>query len=425
MNDLTPIFEFVDSFFKIDEQARGETPLSLVFRQGMQLYQSLPGAAFASLYLLNEETFELGHNHTHPTDLKEHSKNQFSKLLDIQVIGKALSSATIQKFRIDGTGQNISLIIPLVGTSSPIGVILLSVSLDSEAVYQARALDLIKTVSIAFANMINGKRLKAKLDHSQDILDQKVASRTLALSESRKSLFDKFERFRSSISLSIPHEARTPLNHILGFSEYLTEATGDISSEENREMIADIRDAAETLHHLFENYIYYNQLNSIATDIDELKKLEDEVIYSTKPFLENLVQFEFAVPGREEDIQLELTDASVAIANEHFKKTVEELFSNAVKYSEAGSVIIIRSHPEGNFLKLSILDQGRGMSQDQVDKIEAFIQFDRNRYEQQGTGLGIAIITRIIDIYHGSIEIESEIGKGTRVTVGIPLAKIL
>jgi two-component system sensor histidine kinase/response regulator len=70
-------------------------------------------------------------------------------------------------------------------------------------------------------------------------------------------------------------------------------------------------------------------------------------------------------------------------------------------------------------------DQGRGMSDDQVQNIHAFMQFDRERHEQQGLGLGLMIAKRLLKVHEGKLDITSELGQGTTLVITLPLLDIL
>lgn len=419
MSDKSVIDQLLASFLEFDRFSRSDAKLSLLLKRGLELYAHFPGAEFASLYLINEETFELEQGYTLPVEKGSTSLKLYQVLFSNGTIGKALSFGTIQVLNHQSGDWAFSAVVPLISSTGVLGLVVFPAS-ESQEAYDDELLSLISTISSAFSNMVTSKKLKTRLESSLDILDQKIASKTIEISESRQSLAKQFESFRSSISMSIPHEVMTPLNQILGFTEYLKDATGDIDTEENQEIFTYIYDAAKRLNHLFENYIYYNDLNMLASDINKLKELKKDVTHSTSHFLENLIQFELAVVDRSQDVHMELTDGSIAVSEIYFKKIVQELFDNCLKYSDPGKEIRISSKFQDDHFHLSFSDKGRGMSPEQIKTIEAFIQFDRSLYEQQGAGLGIAIVSRIIDIYDGKIEIESELGESTTVTVLLP-----
>ncbi len=77
---------------------------------------------------------------------------------------------------------------------------------------------------------------------------------------------------------------------------------------------------------------------------------------------------------------------------------------------------------EGNALLMMVIDHGRGMSGEQIGSMGAYVQFNRNVYEQQGSGLGLTVAKQLIEVHGGSLSIQSDIGQGTTVTVRLPLA---
>ena len=101
-------------------------------------------------------------------------------------------------------------------------------------------------------------------------------------------------------------------------------------------------------------------------------------------------------------------------------KIAEELLDNAFKFSEQGSSVVLSCDSDGEWTSICISDKGRGMKAEHVSNIGAYVQFERRVYEQQGSGLGLAIATRLADIHGGKVAFESELGKGTTVSVRLP-----
>ena len=101
--------------------------------------------------------------------------------------------------------------------------------------------------------------------------------------------------------------------------------------------------------------------------------------------------------------------------------TPEELLSNAFKFSKPGTPVKCTAVPEGKVLKIVIADQGRGMKAENLKNIAAYVQFDRRQHEQQGSGLGLVIAKRLIELHGGTITMESTENVGTTVTVRLPV----
>lgn len=127
---------------------------------------------------------------------------------------------------------------------------------------------------------------------------------------------------------------------------------------------------------------------------------------------------------READLSLEVqVDVPVQIDEGYLILMLEELLDNAFKFSDPGTVVQVKCESvEDAFLNLTIVDHGRGMTAEQISQVGAYVQFERRRYEQQGQGLGLAIVRRIVELHGGKLAIESVPGQGTTVRVTLPIA---
>ena len=121
-------------------------------------------------------------------------------------------------------------------------------------------------------------------------------------------------------------------------------------------------------------------------------------------------------------MDLHVVPGSVAISSQYFAKIVEELGDNAFRYSVKGSSVYFGTVTTEDALLLMIVDRGRGMTKEQIDNIGAYVQFDRKVYEQQGSGLGLTVAKRLVEMHGGSLSIQSDYGHGTSVTVRLPRA---
>jgi two-component system sensor histidine kinase/response regulator len=93
---------------------------------------------------------------------------------------------------------------------------------------------------------------------------------------------------------------------------------------------------------------------------------------------------------------------------------------NAFKFSKPGTKVCVSTFDMANSVSLTVSDQGRGFSTDQISRIGAYMQFDRKMQEQQGSGLGLAIAKRLTELHGGTLAIQSERGAQTHVTVKLP-----
>jgi signal transduction histidine kinase len=116
-------------------------------------------------------------------------------------------------------------------------------------------------------------------------------------------------------------------------------------------------------------------------------------------------------------LKLELVRAPVSIKREHLNALVGESLDNAFKFSPQGSAVLVKLESVGESASLRISDKGRGMSKQQIAQIGAFSQFGRETHEQQGSGLGLALIKLISELYGGSLSIDSAPNSGTTLRI--------
>lgn len=241
---------------------------------------------------------------------------------------------------------------------------------------------------------------------------QKTISR-----QSQKTL----DELRTNISMSLPHELRTPLNAILGFSELILSEYQVLDESDILEMIGQIQTSGHRLYRLIQNFLLYAELEIAATNPELLKEMRNSEFSCVKSLLSQKAQQQAKHANRTDDLQLNLQDASVAMDSVRLAKIVEELLDNAFKFSLEGTPVLLSTVIENQTFILSVKDQGRGMTTDQIAQLEAYRQFDRKLYQQAGLGLGLAIVQRLVELHGGEFKIKSFPQKETLVCVSLPV----
>lgn len=408
------------AIFRVKDQR-----LTSVINQGLTVFSKFPHVMFASLYLMNDSTFEFDHNETIEEIYVKDSKVIFNSLVEKGSVGKTLQSGilTFEKCESSKNMHKNFVIIPLMQSSGVLGIVILSVEIDLKEMDQFFFIAA-NLLSNLFSTTLENAKLLQNQIQTQEMMDQVIASRTLRLVESKKQLAEKFEDLRSHISMSIPHEVRTPINQILGFTDFLINHFNEASYEDAKEMLTDIKTSANRLRRLFENYLFYANLSIISTNVNEIQKLQNNVTYTAKQLLEDVAISCVNNNDRAEDLKLEINeDASLLISEEYLRKIIEEIMDNAIKYSRKGTDIVVKTEIADDLYNITIIDYGRGMTNEQVENLDAYVQFERKVYEQQGSGLGMAIVTRVIDLHNGHFEIQSKIGEYTKVSITFPAVK--
>ena len=247
-----------------------------------------------------------------------------------------------------------------------------------------------------------------------------IATRLEKQAVINKRQAQKLDELRSSIALSLPHELRTPLNGIIGSSELMIAEYDSLSSSEIQEMLLDIRTSGRRLYRLIQNFLLYAELELVATDSERIKLLRTHQTSSIKTIIADQAILQARAANRETDLHLDFLDAGVQISINHLNKLVEELIDNAFKFSCPGTPVTVIGRPENDTFILSVSNQGRGMTQEQIVTVGAYRQFERKLYEQQGSGLGLTIAFRLAELYAGKLTIESIPAQQTTVLVTLP-----
>ncbi len=222
---------------------------------------------------------------------------------------------------------------------------------------------------------------------------------------------------RLNIISNLPHELLTPLTGIIGFSQLLSNINRLPKPNRIASMGQDILDCGYRLHRVIENYIAYAELRLMKHESEKLKIWRSDQIMITKDIIADIVIEKLADLERQDDLVLDLADTQIQTPNGSLKKIVEELVDNACKFSEPDTPIQIMTKLDGNQFILSVTDQGRGMTEEQIAGIGAYMQFERRKYEQQGSGLGLAISKILAELDGGNLLVESIPNHGTTVRV--------
>ena len=223
---------------------------------------------------------------------------------------------------------------------------------------------------------------------------------------------------KSAFLANMSHELRTPLNAVIGFSEFLELSASDRLDERQRSYLGDIRASGR---HLLD----------ILSTILELSKLEAgkvELQIEQVPARELIEECMRMLAPRAADGGIAMEAAGLErlppIAGDHtrLRQIFINLLSNAVKYSEPGRRVRIVGGEQGEFVSVRVEDEGIGMNGSDIAL--ALKPFERIRnaqtMRQEGVGLGLTIVKTLVDIHGGQLEIESELGRGTAVTVRLP-----
>lgn len=231
----------------------------------------------------------------------------------------------------------------------------------------------------------------------------------------------KLDELRNNIALSLPHEMRTPLNGILGFSEILKQEAEFLSVSEIQEMAQGINQSGQRLFKLIQKFLLYTELEMIYNDPKRIKSLQNNLTQFPNLSLTKLIIEKAKYEERKIDLQLNPSVAcEVKICSTRLLIIIEELLDNAFKFSPADRTVRVVGELKNSTFNLSFIDYGRGMTNDQINELGAYKQFERQIYEQQGMGLGLIIAKRMTELHNGNFKIYSQPNKETIVLVQLP-----
>jgi signal transduction histidine kinase len=186
-------------------------------------------------------------------------------------------------------------------------------------------------------------------------------------------------------------------------------------------MIAGIRASGDRLNRTLRNYLTILEfINNRPIAPDPEARLDPEMV--------RVVTSEAAMSvaqknRREADVRVEGEGFVLVGSRNNLAAVVVELVDNACKFSDPGTPVVVRLSRDDEHLRLEVSDRGRGMSAEQVSQIGAFRQFDRNKYEQQGLGLGLTLTQHLVERDGGTVKITSAPATGTVAVATWPVTR--
>ncbi|MBA8666312.1 HAMP domain-containing histidine kinase [Holosporaceae bacterium 'Namur'] len=266
---------------------------------------------------------------------------------------------------------------------------------------------------ITLGVFFTAQQAEKMIEKQQEATAELSVARTSAETQSKE---------KSKFLANVTHELRTPLNAIIGFSEIISsESMGPINNEQYKEFIRDIHTSGLHLLSLINDILDFskaeeNKLDAIFEDVDLTKVIK--------------ISLKMLMPraeGAKVILKDELPEEHIIISadNKRLKQVILNLLSNSVKFTPEGGSVTIKAwkNLDLNLIIIEVTDTGLGMEpQDIARALTPFGQIDNKLSRKyDGTGLGLPLTKKLVEIMKGKFEIKSEPGLGTSITLTFPV----
>jgi signal transduction histidine kinase len=224
---------------------------------------------------------------------------------------------------------------------------------------------------------------------------------------------------KSDFLASMSHELRTPLNAIIGFSEVLTERMFGELNERQEEYLNDILSSGRHLLSLINDILDLSKIEAGRMDL-EISSFDLPTALANAM---TLVRERAQRHGIELSLKVDKRLGAFNADERKFKQIVLNLLSNAVKFTPDGGKVDVSANLDTQFVAIAVRDTGIGIApEDQATVFEEFKQVGRDYTKQaEGTGLGLALTRRFVELHGGEVRLESAPGKGSTFTVLLPV----
>ncbi|OQX86459.1 MAG: phosphate regulon sensor histidine kinase PhoR [Candidatus Omnitrophica bacterium 4484_70.2] len=256
--------------------------------------------------------------------------------------------------------------------------------------------------------------------HALPIKGENVVSGVVAVLHDITEL-KRLERMRIEFVANVSHELRTPLTSIKGFVETLKDGAID-DPKNSRRFLSIIEAHTERLNNLINDLLELSKIESKEIKMKfqsvNLRELVDGVVSNFKGAIEQ--------KGHKVVIEIPFDFTQVEVDLEKIEQVFINLLDNAIKFTPQGGKICIKATDRGKDVEIEISDTGIGIPKEDLQRVfERFYRVDKARSrELGGTGLGLSIVKHIVQAHRGTVDVESQIGKGSRFFFTLPKKQI-
>ncbi len=249
-------------------------------------------------------------------------------------------------------------------------------------------------------------------------LERKVQERTKELADANAQLL-RLNKAKSDFVSAVSHELRTPLAAIKGYASLLGSGQFGPLADAQKERIQKIEKHTDLLTQFITNLLDIAKIEAGRTTM-EIRPIPVGEFFAT---VEELVHPQLQAKQIRYAVELDGVQELIGDA-QHLRRVFMNLLSNAIKYTPEGGTIRVAVRRQGELVEATVTDTGHGIGPDDLPKLfqEFYRANDPVNREIRGTGLGLALVKRIVEAHHGHIVVASEKGKGSTFTVTLPAA---
>lgn len=268
----------------------------------------------------------------------------------------------------------------------------------ASAIPEFNAQNELETILVVCRNITEEEQAKIKLEKYNQELEK--------LNTNKDKLFS-----------IIAHDLRSPFNYLLNVVDVLDESFEELSQEEIKRFLNEFKLTTRNIYKLLVNLLTWANLQRGTIKLNLLK-------FNLSEFIENvLLVLNKIAENKNIEIKIDVgKDIYITADPDLLNIVLRNLLSNAIKFTTEGGVVHLMAIGHEEFVEIMVRDTGVGMS---TEKIQSLFQVDKAKSErgtagEKGSGLGLILVKDIIDLHQGSINVESEVGKGTTIKIKLP-----
>ena len=290
------------------------------------------------------------------------------------------------------------LTVPMTGNHLVRGIVLLR---RSPGQFDDRVVDLLKTLASQSKVAIENARLFSEI-------------------EDKGRQIEAANRHKSEFLANMSHELRTPLNAIIGFSEVLLDPSLKVTEEERSQFLTDVLSSGKHLLGLINEILDLAKIEAGKMELQIEPALMSDILESVQNTMRPLAV--------KKDIDLQVESGELPepfpMDGARVKQVLLNLVGNAVKFTPEGGRVWVRADFEDGVVRVEVGDTGPGIAAEDHERI--FLEFQQAGSEAgkpQGTGLGLALARKFVEMHKGKLWVESEVGKGSRFFFTLPVQR--